>query len=237
MRRRPRAEHRRRGRPWRCRTEPRHTAQRAPGRRRRGPERAVTPEAWASRQRRRLRGVRREPRRRERRRHRGASVRPVRRAAPERAPCAAFHRPPAALRHELAALGARAQLCARPFPAQAEAHAGGLGGDEARGVVCAGDDLDRASRDADRVAHAHEDAAEDTDDADEELQEGSRALVQRDAERVEVEFEEDAGGAAVVLDLTRVVCDGVLMRVERGTAGCNVGCWDDVKEVLVGDEI
>ncbi len=61
--------------------------------------------------------------------------------------------------------------------------------------------------------------------------------MQRDAERVEVEFEEDSGGATVVLNLTRVVRYGVLVRVERDTAGCDVGCGDDVEEILVGDEI
>ena len=61
--------------------------------------------------------------------------------------------------------------------------------------------------------------------------------MQRDAERVEVEFEEDSRGATIVFNLTRVVSDGVLVRVEGCTAGCDVGCGDDVEEILVGDEI
>lgn len=58
----------------------------------------------------------------------------------------------------------------------------------------------------------------------------------RDGERVEVEFEEDAW-CGVVRDLAGVMRHAVLRCVERGTAWGNVGCWDDVEVVLVRDEI
>ena len=75
------------------------------------------------------------------------------------------------------------------------------------------------------------------DAPDEELQEGGGALVDREAERVELEFEEDAWCALIVLHDAGVVRDAVLVRVQWCRAGCDVGGWHDVQEVLVGNKI
>lgn len=88
-----------------------------------------------------------------------------------------------------------------------------LGGDGA--IVRVGtDDVHGAAGDADGVPHADEDAADDTHAADEQLRQSGRALMDDEAHRIEVEFEEDAwGGAAVDLELFDVVCNRVLVRV------------------------
>ena len=58
----------------------------------------------------------------------------------------------------------------------------------------------------------------------------------RELHRVEVELEEDAGHAAVVLKYAGVVRHAVLMRVQRLRARRDVCRRDDVHEVLVRDE-
>ena len=57
-----------------------------------------------------------------------------------------------------------------------------------------------------------------------------------DRERVDVEFEEDAGGGLVVLEDLFVVSDGVLVGAQRGRARGYVRGGDDVEVVLVGNE-
>ena len=57
-----------------------------------------------------------------------------------------------------------------------------------------------------------------------------------DCERVDVEFEEDAGGGLVVLEDLFVVSDGVLVGAQRGRARGYVRGGDDVEVVLVGDK-
>ena len=55
--------------------------------------------------------------------------------------------------------------------------------------------------------------------------------------RIQVEFEEDSRSAFVMFDFAGVMGYAVLMGMEwRGTR-CNVGRWDNVQEVLVGDEV
>lgn len=100
-----------------------------------------------------------------------------------------FHRPTTALRNELAPC---TELAPTPLRTEPHADARALRRDNGRTLVCARDDLHRPVRDADRIPHADEDAAQDADAADEELEEGGGALVNGDCERVEVEFEEDA---------------------------------------------
>jgi len=58
-----------------------------------------------------------------------------------------------------------------------------------------------------------------------------------DRQGVELKFEEDAGGAAVMFDLARVVGHAVLVSAQRLGAGRDVGCGDNVEEVLVCDEV
>lgn len=175
------------------------------------------------------------PRREHTRRGRRACVaRRVRACAGRREPRAAVDRPTVALWYEF---GARTQLTAAPLRAEANFDTGRLGGDDAGGVVRAGDDFDGTRGDADGVAHADEDSSEHADDADEELQEGRRTLVHGDGERVKFEFEEDSGRAAVVLDLPCIVGYTVLVGVQGRATGSDICRRHDMQKVLVGDEI
>lgn len=70
----------------------------------------------------------------------------------------------------------------------------------------------------------------------EELEKRGCALVNRQAKRLKIEFEKDAGGSLVMFKHTGVVCDTVLIRSKRLGARRDVSCRDDGQEVLVRDE-
>ena len=58
----------------------------------------------------------------------------------------------------------------------------------------------------------------------------------RQAHRFHVKLKEDAWDAPVMFQHARIVRDAVLVSLQWARAWCNVGCWDDVEEVLIRDE-
>ena len=55
----------------------------------------------------------------------------------------------------------------------------------------------------------------------------------RQAHRFHVKLKEDAWDAPVMFQHARIVRDAVLVSLQWARAWCNVGCWDDVEEVLI----
>lgn len=141
------------------------------------------------------------------------------------------------MRYEFAALGAGAKFRAPPFGSKANFDARGFGCDDACGLVRTRDDFDGSCGDTDGVAHAYEDTAKHTDTPNEKLKESRCALVECYGHRVEVEFEENSRCAFVMFDFAGVMGYAVLMSMERSRARRNVGRWDNVQEVLEGDEV
>jgi len=81
---------------------------------------------------------------------------------------------------------------------------------------------------SDGLPHANEHSPYDVDAPDEKLEEGCGPLVLCYCEWVQVEFEEDAWGALVMLHYAGGVRYTVLVSLEgRGTGG-DVGCRDNV---------
>lgn len=58
-------------------------------------------------------------------------------------------------------------------------------------------------------------------------------MVDGESHWVQVEFEKNAWSAAVCLEGAGVMGDAVLMGAEPVGPGCDVGCRDDMQEILV----
>lgn len=55
----------------------------------------------------------------------------------------------------------------------------------------------------------------------------------RQAHRFHLKLKENAWNATIVLQFAGVMCNAVLMGFQGTRARRNVGCWDDVEEVLI----
>ena len=139
--------------------------------------------------------------------------------------------------NNFAALGSGTEFRARPFGSKANFDARRFSGDDSRSLIGTRDNFDGSCSDTDGVAHAYEDPSKHTDTSDEKLKEGRCALVESYSHRIEIKFEENSRSAFVMFYFAGVVGDAVLMRMERGRTRCNVSCWHNMQEILVGDEI
>lgn len=59
----------------------------------------------------------------------------------------------------------------------------------------------------------------------------------RDIHRVKVEFEENSRGTLVVVNDASIMRDTVLVGVKRITSRSDIGCRNDMQEVLIGSEV
>lgn len=71
----------------------------------------------------------------------------------------------------------------------------------------------------------------------EELTKCGRALYDRETDGLNVKLEEDSWNGRVVGNFLFIVRDAVLVRMQRFRAWCDVGCWDNSKEVLICNKI
>ena len=127
-----------------------------------------------------------------------------------------------------------------------------FGSNESWCRVRTGNCFDGTPRDTKEIRCTSEDTANDTDTPgvivqcqcrksilyvpNKKLNQRRRTLVDCDDHRIQVKLEENARGALVVTQFANVVCDAVLVRVERCGAWCNVSSRHHMEEVLVRHE-